>query len=123
MKVQRLNKQVKDQFALAHKYYQVISVLNELRLAEGEIQLVSFAAIKGNLADPDTRDLYCEMYKTTPATINNIVYRLKKKSIFYKKDKQILVNPALTKVKFDEPLAIVIALTIQGKPTLETKDE
>jgi hypothetical protein len=117
MKVQKLSKVTKDQFALAHKYYQIMSVLNDLKLAEGEIQLIAYAAIKGNIADPVTRDAYCKLYKTTPATINNIVYRLKKKKIIIKKDKEIFVNPALTQVKFDEPLALVISLTIAKAPT------
>jgi hypothetical protein len=117
MKVQKLSSVNKDQLELAHKYYQVMSVLNDLKLAEGEIQLIAYSAVKGNIADPEIRDEYCKTYKTTPATINNIVYRLKKKKIILKKDKEIYVNPALTQVSFDEPLALVITLEIRKEPT------
>jgi len=122
MIVQKLNKKTKDKFALAHKYYQILSVLNDLKLAEGEIQLVAFSAIKGNIAEPSLREEYCETYSTTPATINNIVYRLKKKDIFRKEDKMIFVNPELTQVNFEEDLALVISLTIPRKPTLKSKE-
>jgi len=121
MEVQRLNKQVKDSFALAQKYYQIISVLNDLGLAQGEIQLVAYSAIMGNMADPTLRKAYCEQYGTTPATINNIVYRLKKKNIFLKKDKKIFVNPSLTKLDFSKATTLVVSLTLQTKPTV--KDE
>ena len=121
MKVQKLSSINKDQFALAHKYYQIMSVLNDLKLAEGEIQLIAYTAIQGNIADPTIRDAYCKTYKTTPATINNIVYRLKKKKIILKKDKEIYVNPALTQVNFNEPLALVVSLTIHVPPTVQPK--
>lgn len=122
MKVQKLSKVNKDPYALAHKYYQIMSVLNDLKLAEGEIQLVAFTSIRGNIADPEIRDEYCKTYKTTSATINNIVYRLKKKKIILKKDKEIFVNPALTQVNFDEPLALVVSLTLtsnEGKSPIK----
>ena len=121
MEVQRLNKQVEDQFLLAQKYYQIISVLNDLRLADGEIQLVAFSAIKGNMANPTLRTEYCDTYKTTPATINNIVYRLKKKDIFQKVNKQILVNPMLTKLDFSKATTLIVSLTLQTKPTADEK--
>jgi hypothetical protein len=125
MKVQKLSNVTIDQFALAKKYYQILSVLNDLRLAEGQLQLVAFTAIKGNISDPENRDLYCKMYSTTPATINNVVDKMKKKKVFLKDGKKIYVNPALTQVKFNEPLALVIQLTIQKpipkKPTKARK--
>lgn len=119
MKVQRLNKETKDPFALAHKYYQIISVLNDLRLAEGQIQLIAFTAIRGNISEAQNRKEYCRIYKTTPATINNIVDKLKKIKVILKENKMIFVNPALTKVDFLEPLALIVSLTLVSEIGIE----
>lgn len=125
MEVQRLNKQTKDEFALAHKYYQIISVLNDLRLADGQLQLVAFTAIRGNISDPGIRKEYCVLYKTTPATINNVVDKMKKKGVMLKENKVIFVNPALTKVDFSKPLTLIISIgIITRNPTMveETRE-
>ncbi len=118
MIVQKLQTELKDPYAIAHKYYQIISVINDLKLAEGEIQLVAFTAIKGNIHDPNLREEYCELYGTTLATINNIVWRLKKKMVILKENKEIFVNPALTKVDFKETIQLVVELT-KKQPTLD----
>lgn len=116
MNVQKLSNRPKDPYALAQKYYQIISVLNDLKLSEGQIQLVSFAAIHGNISEPEIRSQYCKLYKTTPATINNIVDRMKKKKVILKENKVLFVNPSLTAVPFDKSLALVISLNLDPKP-------
>lgn len=121
MNIQKLAKTNADPYAVAHKYFQIISVLNDLELAHGEIQLVAFAAVRGNIHDPDHREDYCKKYDTTLATINNIVWRLKKKFVIIKQKKSLIVNPQLTLIKFNEPLDLRISLEIEAskKPTLE----
>lgn len=125
MEVQRLNKQVKDEFALAYKYYQIISILNDLGLAQGQLQLIAFTAIRGNISDPVIRKEYCKRYKTTPATINNIVDKMKKKRIMIKRNKVIFVNPMLTKLDFSKSLELIINIGtgITRKPTMAVKKE
>jgi len=125
MKIQRLNKETKDPYILAYKYFQIISVLNDLNLAEGELQLVAYTAIRGNITEPKIRKEYCSTYATTPATINNIVYRMKKKNppILLKKDKLIFVNPELTQVDFNQSLGLVITLNLPVKEPELTREE
>jgi hypothetical protein len=113
MKIQKLSHTSENSYALARKYYQIMSVLNDLKLAEGQIQLIAFTAIHGNISDPDVRTKYCKKYKTTPATINNIVDKMKKKKVIMKEDKVLFVNPALTAVPFDESLGLVISLSLE----------
>jgi len=122
MDIQKLAKMNADPYALAHKYFQIISVINDLELANGEVQLLAFTAVRGNIHNPDHREDYCKKYDTTLATINNIVWRLKKKKIILKKDKEIIVNPLLTQVHFDEDLVLEVSLTLSKKPTKEKND-
>jgi len=121
MKVQRLNIELKDEFQVARKYYQIISVLNDLKLSEGQLQLVAFTAIRGNISDPGYRKEYCDTYKTTSATINNVVDKMKKKGVMVKHNKMIFVNKVLTEVDFNESLALVVTMTQTIKPTVTKK--
>jgi len=100
----------------------VLSALNDLQLAKGEIQLIAFTAIKGEITSRKVRKEYCEMYKpTTVATINNIVHRLKKKNILHKKDGKIFVNPVINKISFSSDLLLVVNVKL-NLPKPEVND-
>ncbi len=90
---QKLKKVTSDSYELARKYYGLLSVLNGLSLTERELQLVSYASIKGNISLPENRQEFCEKYGTSEATINNMVSKLKKASVFIKAGGRVIVNP------------------------------
>jgi hypothetical protein len=111
MIVQKLKKKDENEFNMAKRYYSIVSVVNDLGLTEREIQLISFAAIKGNISDYKFRDEFCREYNTTTATINNIVSKLKKLKIFLKKTGEIVVNPVIM-LDFKKELLLEIKLEI-----------
>jgi hypothetical protein len=76
--VQRLKKEVNDDLQLAEKYYSILSVINNLRLTDREIQLIAFTAIKGNITYANVREEFCKLHNTTSPTINNIISKLRK---------------------------------------------
>lgn len=106
---QKLGKGFTDRYALAGKYYAVISVLNGLNLTEREIQLVAYTAIRGNITLGNVRDDFCREYNTSSATINNIVSKMKKLGIMEKKDGKIKVIPALA-LDFEKDVMLQIRL-------------
>jgi hypothetical protein len=111
MVVQKLKKIEENVFNLAKKYYSILSVVNNLALTERDIQLISFAAIKGNISDYKIRDEFCREYNTTAPTINNIVSKLKKLGIFFKREGKIVVNPVIV-LDFSQGLMLEIKLDI-----------
>ena len=115
MGLQKLQKMVSTELEVAQKYYQILSVLNDLKLSEGDIQLIAYVAIKGNLSDEGVREEFCKEYSTSNATINNMVYRLKKKHIFQKEGSKIFVNPVLTSLSFKEEVTLLIKLNVEIK--------
>jgi len=115
MDVQKLTRQVADSYLVAHKYYQVLSVINDLKLADGEITLMAFTAIEGNISDPALRKVYCKKYKTTIATINNIVHRLKKRNLLKKDGKMIFVNPTLNALDFQQKITLLLTIDVPEK--------
>lgn len=107
--VQKISKNVSDEFVLAQKYYSIISIINNLELTNREVQLVSFISIKGNITQMSFREEFCKVYGTSSATINNMTSKLRKMFVLVKIGKNIKINPKLT-LDFTSNLNLVILL-------------
>lgn len=107
--VQRLKTSVSDPIVMAEKYYRILSAVNDLKLTNREIQLIAFAATKGNISYANIRKEFCEVYKSTPAAINNIVSKLKKMGVFVKHGTKVKVNPIIL-LNFEKDIILQISL-------------
>lgn len=107
--VQKLKKSVEDNYALAEKYYSLLSTLNELKLTHREIQLIAFTAIKGNISYANIREEFCSKYNTTAPTINNIISKLKRIGVLVKDGTKVKVNPRII-LNFDKDLVLDIKI-------------
>jgi hypothetical protein len=108
--VQKLKKSVEDNFAMAEKYYSILSAVNGLKLTPREIQLVAFTAIRGNISYANNRKEFCERYDSTSPTINNIISKLKKINVLVKDGTKVKVNPVII-LPFDRDVVLQISLT------------
>lgn len=108
--LQRMKKAESDSFSLAEKYYSILSAVNSLHLTKREIELVAFTAVKGNMSYANIRQEFCEKYKTTGPTINNIISKLKKSGILVKDGTKVKVNPVIL-LDFNKELTLEIKLT------------
>lgn len=108
--LQRLRRKEEDQFKLAEKYYTILSAVNNLNLTNREIQLVAFTAIKGNISYANIRQEFCENYKTTSPTINNMISKLKKINVLVKDGSKVKVNNVIV-LDFTKDVTLEIKLT------------
>lgn len=108
--IQKLRKPVADKFAIAEKYYAVLSDVNDLKLTEREIQLVAFAAIRGNMTYANVREDFCKKHNTTSPTINNIISKLKKLGVFIKEGGKVKVNPRIV-LDFEKDIKLEITFS------------
>jgi ribosomal protein L25 (general stress protein Ctc) len=100
---------IKDKFELAQKYYTLFSAITNLKLTEREIQLIAYTAIHGNISYSTTREEFINTFKTSSATINNMVSKLKKQKVFIKDGSKVKVNPQLI-LDFDNDLHLKITM-------------
>jgi len=107
--IQELKNSLGDEYAVAQKYYSILSAINNLGLTKREIELVAFTAVKGTISYANARTQFCEKYSTTTATINNIVSKLKKIGIFVKDSGKVKVNPIIV-IDFKKNLNLVIRI-------------
>lgn len=108
--VQKLKTSVQDAYVAAEKYYSLLSSLNNLKLTQREIQLIAFTAIKGNISYANIRTEFCEKYKSSPPTINNIISKLKKMGVFVKDGTKVKVNPLIL-LAFENDIVLQISLS------------
>jgi hypothetical protein len=108
--VQKFLRKVEDDYAMAEKYYSLLSTVNDLKLTTREVQLVAFTAIRGNISYSSIREDFCKRHNSTSPTINNIISKLKKVGVLVKDGSKIKVNP-------------VINLNFANNITLEIKIE
>lgn len=114
MTIQKLAKTTTSKLELAQQYYALISALNSLYLTEREIQLIAFSAVRGSISYATVREEFCELYKSSFPTINNMVSKLKRNHILIKQGKQIVVNPRIA-LDFSKPLILQITLTVNSE--------
>ena len=108
--LQRLKRKEEDHYKLAEKYYTILSAVNNLNLTTREIQLIAFTAIKGNISYANIRQEFCENYKTTGATINNMISKLKKINVLVKDGTKVKVNNVIV-LDFNNDVTLEIKLT------------
>jgi predicted HTH transcriptional regulator len=111
--VQKLKKQEQDVYASAQRYYGVMSAINSLSLTERELQLVAFTAVKGNISYKNIRDEFCEKYKSSAPTINNLISKLKKLGVFVKDGSKVKVKPVIS-LNFENDIVLEIKITSNG---------
>lgn len=114
MILQRLKHSYDDSLSLASAYYAILSALNNLRLTEREIQLIAQTSVV-SISVPAVKKQFCEQYNTTPATINNMISKLKKMYILTKMGNKIIVNPAI-QLNFDKDVKLEISLVFRQAP-------
>jgi biotin operon repressor len=108
--VQKLKKKENDVFSLAERYYTILSAINDLHLTEREIQLIAFTAVRGNISYANIREEFCNKHKTSSATINNIISKLKKIGVLIKDGTKVKVNPVII-LDFNKNISLEIKLT------------
>jgi len=108
--LQKLKRKEESDILIAEKYYTILSAVNNLHLTTREIQLVAFTAIKGNISYANIRQEFCDVYKTTSPTINNIISKLKKINVLVKDGSKVKVNNMIV-LDFTKDLTLEIKLT------------
>jgi hypothetical protein len=111
--VQKFLRKVEDDYAMAEKYYSMLSTINDLKLTQREIQLVAFTAIRGNISYSNIREDFCNKYNSTSPTINNIISKLKRIGVFVKDGTKIKVNPVIL-LPFDQNITLELKMEHNG---------
>ena len=111
--LQKLRRKEDNDLLIAEKYYTILSAVNNLHLTNREIQLIAFTAVKGNISYSNIREDFCNKYKSTSPTINNIISKLKRIGVFVKDGSKIKVNPVIL-LSFTENITLELKMEHRG---------
>ncbi len=100
----------KDAISVAKRYFSILSAISNRPLTKGEINLLSYMAVKGSISNSNRKEEFCSLYGTTYQTISNLIYGLKNTGLLIKEKGKVKVNPQHT-LQFDNGLTLQISLT------------
>ena len=98
-----------DSYVVAERYYSILSALNDLHLTQREVQLIAFAAVRGNMSYANVKEEFCKKYNSSSPTISNIVSKLKKMHILVKDGGKIKVATVIA-LNFNNDIKLEISL-------------
>tara|TARA_R110000868_G_scaffold14426_3_gene67142 strand:- start:8466 stop:8813 length:348 start_codon:yes stop_codon:yes gene_type:complete len=110
MIVQKIRRQEPSTFDVAYKYYATLFAINGISLTEREIQLIAFIGVNGSISYKHVKEEFCKEFKTSIATINNMVSKLKTGEILIKEDGKIKL-PHNIALDFNKDIVLQITLS------------
>lgn len=108
--VQTLKKKL-DDLEKAEKYYALLSIWNDLELTTREVQLLAYMALDGNISYWSSKEDFSKTYGSSPATVNNMISKLKKMGLLMKVQGKYKVNPL---IQLDFSRDIVLGFKLIG---------
>jgi len=93
--VRPFKRRFEDKREMARRYFSMLSAFNGIEITKGELNLLAHIAIRKGIASENSKKEYLDMYKTTMATVDNTVSRLRKKKMLVKIDNKTRINPVI----------------------------
>lgn len=120
-RVQKLKQEFNSMRKIAYKYFSMLSIFNDFKLTEREIDLLSHIAVNGHIGSITSKQEFMKIYDTTIHTINNIISKLYRKHLLVKSDRKIRINPGI-KIDFQEERdKFIFVFTCLYQKELKTK--
>lgn len=114
MTVQKLKPTIDSEFEAAKRYYSIISILNNLNLKPIELNLLAHMAVKGSISNTNNKELFCQTFKSTKASVNNVIYFLTKRGLLHKVENKVKIIPQIS-LNFKEPVVIKITFDAETR--------
>ena len=109
LSIQVLRKDFKEPLERALRYYSMISVWNNLNLSQRQIQLLAHTAVRGTISSLSSKEEFCKLFGSSPATVNNMISELSSIGLLVKVQGKYKVNKAID-LDFSKDLILVFKL-------------
>lgn len=109
--VQKLRKMVPSDLHKAIKYYSILSVLNDLKLTDKQVEMLAFTSVRGTITPLSARREFVELFNSSMASVENIKGRLVKRGWLVEIDRKYKVNP---RISLDFSRDILLQINLQG---------
>lgn len=93
--LQKIAKQIDYSFSLAYIYLSVIFTVNDIHVTKRQKQLLAFIATRG-ISSVSARQDFCSEFKSSQATINNMIGELTEQGLITKENGKHRLIPQLS---------------------------
>lgn len=93
--VQNISKNIESSLEMAKIYLSIIFIINNIHITKRKLQLLSYISIYG-INSVTSRENFCKQYKSSKATIGNMISELYEDNILIKEQGKIKLNPVLS---------------------------
>lgn len=91
----KINKKYSTHLECVIKYFNILNILSSLNLRKGEVDILAFAAVYGNIGTVKARDEFCKTFTTSKKGFDNYMYNLIKRGFLQKEEKKVTLNKQL----------------------------
>lgn len=77
------------------KYYSILNILSSLSWSKGDVNILSFVCVYGNIASMGIRKSFLDTFGMAPRSLDNSVRALLKKGFLIQEDDKITLNKQL----------------------------
>lgn len=120
--IKTVRKEFTDKIKAGIAWYSFIGVINNIKLARKEVELLSFINYRGTISSSSSKEEFCKVFNSSSATISNMVSTLSKKKLLVKEKGKIKLNPAL-RVDFSNNLVVRLYIDIKKEIIEEIVNE
>lgn len=120
--LQKMTVNVKQEIEKAKIYYSIICSTNDIKITPKELELISFIAIKGNINYGIYKKEFCDNYKSSIPSINNMISNLIKKKLLVKINSKTKINPSIS-LDFKKDLNLLIKIKTNNKENGEDEQK
>lgn len=111
---QKLLKRTDDGIERANRYFSILSSLNDWKLSNKELQLLSFIALRGSITPLPARKTFIEQYGGSLNTIENLKGQLVRRGLVKKEEDGMYRIHEKLRIDFTQPLVLQIKLEDNG---------
>lgn len=119
--VKTIRKEFKDKIKAGIAWFTFITTINDISLTNRELQLLSFINMRGTISSTSSKDEFCKIFDSSPATVSNMVSKLSKLKLLVKEKSKTRVNKTL-KVDFDKEFVARFYIRV-AEPVIEVPDD
>ena len=108
--VQNINRRADGPTDLARKYLSIIFTLNNIHITKRKLDLLSYMSIYG-INSITSKVNFCKQYKSSQATISNMISELYEEKILIKENGKVRITPSLS-LNFNHPLTLKVDISL-----------
>lgn len=82
--VQKIKKQEESALDIALKYYSIICLVNNIKVAKKQLQLLAFTAVRGTISSLSAKKDFSDRFDSSVNSVNNMIGELKEMGLLEK---------------------------------------